>query len=153
MIPIDLQVSTMGSTGEVMISKGLTYDHIRGLAVTSFSFGFFEVTHIETGLKIAGGFERMANAVLAMFEIEYMTRQAGEGFDSIHSKEEAQFFLKRIGDKDVKISLDPSCSEAPFKQLLALVRHSASEFPYEEEINNPAYLASEIDKAIEKMIN
>ena len=58
-------VAVKTNKGELQV-PALTHPNAAGLAVTMSGFGLFEVTHIKTGLRLAGRYERMGRALLTM---------------------------------------------------------------------------------------
>jgi len=65
---------------------GFVHDNCPGLAVTMYPFGAFTVTHIESGMKICGHYERASSAILVMSQYALIAASKNASFQSLDQK-------------------------------------------------------------------
>lgn len=102
------------------------------LAVTSTVFGLFDVTHVQSGYKMAGGFERCINASNILADIKLACMHA-----KIDLKQDHEAFIKQIMESKAKCpSLDNFTIIDFFSALMPMIKFNG-EFPYESNDDNP----------------
>jgi hypothetical protein len=127
-MPRQIQIST--DKGRMEVPASPSFNEIPDLAVTMTQFGYFEVTHVRTGLKFGGRYERYANAACAMAYIQLAFDELEINTDC--SQEE---FYAQYKDKPCKV-LDGMS----LKQWLDFTSQGlavAGEFPWESEEDCP----------------
>lgn len=121
-------------------------DGVNGLAITMTNFGMFEVTHVKSGFRIIGGFERFANALVHMLSTYLALSEAGINIDS-----EADEFKKQVMESNhVSEFLDG----LTFKGYMSLVRPIlgfSGEFPWEGDDEGPHAVVYKLMKKIREM--
>lgn len=113
------------------------------LCVTMTHFGMFEITHINTGKKIYGDFERAVTAVCEMIRIELSLIEIGiignEGEDEIKDLiNSSRLKITRLGDRNV---LD-------YLKLCSCLSKITNEFPWENKEDSPFTLLDSLRKEI-----
>lgn len=107
-------------------------DEIPYLAVTMSNFGRFEVTHVPSGCRIVGGFERAVNAFVAMAEVQLALDELGIDLSqNNYDKLRADIIAK---DKECKII------GMTFREWITLsvtIGAFGGEFPWESEDDSP----------------
>ena len=101
------------------------------LAVTMTVFGQFEVTHVPSGLRLVGGFERAVNAFVSMLSLQLAFNELS--IDASGSQDDVKAELKEK-DKECE-SLGMT-----IRQWIALnttVGNFCSEFPWETDEEGP----------------
>ncbi|EOH0514094.1 hypothetical protein ACNPDE_002095 [Vibrio fluvialis] len=104
-----------------------------GLAVTSCVFGLFEVTHIKSGQRIIGGYERAVNAMCTMIEIYLGMKESG--IDPTLGMEELQQAMIK---SEVKCKILGNMTVMEHVNILnpIMVGYSG-EFPWEGDEDSP----------------
>lgn len=118
---------------------GFVCEAIPTLAITMRAFGLFDVTHVESGLRICGPYERAGNAAEALVKVALC-------FDVTGSRRELILSVGELGDEPVPFE-GATTTEAgetrPMtrKRWLGLERHNfpPDEFPWEDQ--SPWYRA------------
>tara|TARA_R110001599_G_scaffold333854_1_gene549921 strand:- start:983 stop:1315 length:333 start_codon:yes stop_codon:yes gene_type:complete len=65
---------------------GLTHKSCPGLAVTMRPFGYFTVTHINSGLKICNVYERASSALLVMSQFALVAAMKNKSWSELDQK-------------------------------------------------------------------
>lgn len=81
----------------LVLSDALVSKLCNELAITMIGFGYFTVTHIPTGLKISGVYERVNFAILILVEWILI----GKTYDIDWEREDATKIFSEIKDKPV----------------------------------------------------
>ena len=83
--------------GNIQVPASNLIEGIPDLAVTMTSFTRFEVTHVPSGLRLVGNFERAVNALIAMAEMQLAFNELGINTSLSHDE-----LKKEIASKDRK---------------------------------------------------
>lgn len=125
-------------TIEVITPKGLVHvpsfeiEGCRGLAVTSCVFGHFEVTHVKSGRRIIGGYERAVNATCLMLEIYLGLKEAGIDPD-LDMEELQQAMIK----SEVQCKILGNMTVMQHINILKPIMGYSGEFPWEGDDESP----------------
>lgn len=120
------------------------HENVKDLCVTMCEFGVFEVTHVETGRKIIGGFERACNAAVMMLRFQIAANEVGIDFSG-----GMEFIKNQISEaKDFKHESLSGMSIIEAVNLHKQVFPLTGEFPWENDEDSPFV---EIEK-LEKML-
>jgi len=135
----DIQVLINTERGSVSV-PGLTHDNCPGLAVTMHPFGAFTVTHIESGMKMCGGYERASSAILVMSQYALIAASKSASFKGL-DQQGAINLISDAGSDDVPFDGCTSTSIEGVRKLTvkewqgSLTNCFLDEFPWEE--NDP----------------
>nr|WP_319552410.1 hypothetical protein [uncultured Vibrio sp.] len=125
-------------TIEVLTPTGLAHapsleiEGCTGLAVTSCEFGKFEVTHIKSGRRIIGGYERAVNATCLMIEIYLGMKEAG-----IDPELEMEELQQAMIKSDVQCKILGNMTVMQHINILKPIMGFSGEFPWEGEDESP----------------
>ena len=97
----EIQVTVNVNHSPVSV-PGFAHDNCPGLAVTMHPFGAFTVTHIESGMKMCGHYERASNAILVMSQYALIAASKGLSWSDLDSQ------------GAIKIISDASADDVPF---------------------------------------
>lgn len=132
---------------EVPTEKGLVFvpasnhcDYTPYLAVTMCVFGQFEVTHVPSGRRLIGGFERAVNAFVSMLELQLAINELG-----IDASGDNDAFRSEINAKDKQCET----LGMTIKQWIGInttIGNICSEFPWETDEEGP-------HSTLEKLMN
>lgn len=103
-----------------------------GLAVTSCVFGLFEVTHIKSGRRIIGGYERAVNAMCTMIEI-YLGMKESEIDPTLGMEELKQAMIK----SEVKCKILGDMTVMEHINIIKPIMGFSGEFPWEGDEDSP----------------
>ncbi|HHY0482700.1 hypothetical protein [Vibrio parahaemolyticus] len=133
----------------VPTEKGLVHvpasnhcDHTPYLAVTMCTFGQFEVTHVPSGYRLIGNFERAVNAFVSMFQFQLAINELG-----IDASGGNIAFLSEINEKDKQCE----ALGMTIKQWIGInttIGNICSEFPWETDEEGPH---AELEKLMTKL--
>lgn len=137
------QVEVSTDKGRFNAPASPVFDEIPNLAVTMTTFGFFEVTHVKTGLRLAGNYERYANAACAMARIQMAFDELG--IDSGCDKDE---FLSQYNDKNKPCETLGGVHLAQWLNMNNQGLDIAGEFPWETDEDCPHTRFDELLKDI-----
>lgn len=147
---VDATVLVKSDKGELQV-PALTHPHAAGLAVTMSGFGLFEVTHVSTGLRLAGRYERMGNALLTMSMFAKIASTFEFNWDELSQAQSIEK-LKSLGAEPVPFEGCTTTSNGETKpmQICDWLAHRGlgtfdsfgGEFPWEE--SDPANEAAEL---------
>ena len=90
------EIKVKKETGEELC-QAIIHPLSKDLAVVMTGFGYFTVTHIKTGLKISGAYDRVSNAMLNYAEWILITKE----YDIDWNIETITELMSVIGDKPV----------------------------------------------------
>jgi hypothetical protein len=103
-----------------------------GLAVTSCVFGLFEVTHVKSGRRIIGGYERAVNAMCTMIEI-YLGMKESEIDPTLGMEELQQAMIK----SEVKCKILGNMTVMEHINIIKPIMGFSGEFPLEGDEDSP----------------
>lgn len=103
-----------------------------GLAVTSCVFGLFEVTHVKSGRRIIGGYERAVNAMCTMIEI-YLGMKESEIDPTLGMEELQQSMIK----SEVKCKILGNMTVMEHINIIKPIMGFSGEFPWEGDEDSP----------------
>ncbi|UKA04979.1 hypothetical protein [Photobacterium damselae] len=114
------------------------------LAVTMTQFGLFEVTHVPSGYKLVGGFERACNAFIAMAEAQlaFNELQIDSSLDHIE-------FTSEASKKD-KYCKALGMTFLQWINIHKTIEHFSDEFPWEDQDDNPH---TKLEKLMKELAN
>lgn len=118
-----------------------TEEKCHNLCVTMVNFGSFEITHITSGRRLYGGFERASSAVVEMLKLELSFRDIG--INSPMSMSEIQ---SAILDSDLKVSRLGGMRVIEYIKLCCGLEKITNEFPWESFEESPFGIAEELRK-------
>lgn len=126
------QVTVLTKNGEFDVPASPVIEEIPHFAVTMTNFPIFEVTHVPSGYQIIGGFERAANAYLAMAQIHLALKELG-----VNSNCDKDKLKDQIKENNTH------CVVLGGLEFMTWLTHSkgalkiAGEFPWEDDETNP----------------
>ncbi|UPR55263.1 hypothetical protein ITG09_24375 (plasmid) [Vibrio cyclitrophicus] len=101
------------------------------LAVTMTQFGLFEVTHVPSGYRLVGDFERAVNAYVAMAEAQLALNEL-----KVDSSLDGELFKSDLIAKDKECEI-LGMSFRQWMGLHAAIGGFSSEFPWEGDEDSP----------------
>ena len=109
-----------------------------GLAVTMAEFGYFEVTHIKTGMRLGYQSERAVSALLTLSQFALIAHKHGFNWDDL-DKDKAIKKISEIGDEPVPFEGRTKTTKGRIDKIKisewidsARVFNCIGEFPWEE---------------------
>lgn len=134
MVPTDM--------GELLVPATNHIEQIPHLAVTMCVFGQFEVTHVSSGLRLVGGFERAVNALVFMSQLQLAINELG-----IDASGNADSFKSEITTKDKHCEcLGMKLME--WMHLNTMLGKFCSEFPWETDEEGPVAELMKLNKKL-----
>lgn len=124
-----------------MTVPALKHKHCKHLCVTMPSFGLFEITHIASGRKVCGNYERAGNAMADMLALSIAFIRIGVSDDATYED------LKQA-IKQSDIVIDELGMTIP--QYITLNR-LVNEFPWETYEESPFKLVDDRQLVLEKL--
>ena len=125
------QIEVPTKVGVLSVPATNATDEIPNLAVTMTTFGLFEVTHVPSGFRLVGNFERAVNAFVAMAQIQLALNEL-----EIDSSQNGDDFRAEIMEKNKECkSLGMT-----FRQWIGLhatIGNFSGEFPWEGADEGP----------------
>ena len=118
-------------------------DGCKNLCVTMTNFGSFEITHIHSGRKLYGNFERASSAVCEMLKIELSLRDIG-----IDEKLPMNLLTQRIINSDKIINRLSDMSVMSYIKFCSGLSNIVDEFPWETYEESPFGRAEELKKEL-----
>lgn len=95
------RTTVQANTEDGMVSiTAITHEYCKGLAVSMQSFGFFTVTHIDTGLKLCDHYERASSAILILSNFALIAKENNFSWAGL-SMEEAREIMRNISSNPV----------------------------------------------------
>ncbi len=135
---------------EVPTEKGLVFvpasNHCNDtpyLAVTMCVFGQFEVSHVPSGRRLVGGFERAVNAFVSMFELQLAINEL-----CIDASGDNDAFRTEINDKDKQCEALGGMTIRQWIGINTTLGNICSEFPWETDQEGPH---AELEKLMAKL--
>lgn len=116
---------------------GLVHKSCPGLAVTMAPFGCFTVTHVNTGRKLCGGYQRASSALLTMSQFALVAAMMNKSW-SVLGPEGASSLIRDAGPDEVPFNGYTSTSKTGTRKMTVsewfqIVRLPImDEFPWEE---------------------
>ncbi|MDW1981940.1 hypothetical protein [Vibrio sp. Vb0304] len=120
-------------------------DGVNGLAVTMTNFGAFEVTHVKSGFRIIGGFERFATALVHMLSIYLALKEAEINIDT-----EAGEFKAQVMESNHESEFLDGLTFKGYMNIVRPILGFSGEFPWEGDDEGPH---AEAYKLMEKLRN
>lgn len=121
-------------------------DGVSALAITMTNFGVFEVTHVKSGFKIIGGFERFANAAVEMLSLYLAMHEAGIDFEAEHEE-----FKRQVKESSLKSEHIGGLTLVEYLQIMRPIMGFSGEFPWEGEEESPHTKASQLIAKINEL--
>ena len=122
-------------------TPAINHDNCTGLAVTMVQFGFFVVTHAETGLKLSDKYERAGSALLVLSQFALIAKENGFSWDG-GTQSEVTGIMKEIYQKPVPFDGATITSKNGTRKQTVIewihnlrainIRGYVDEFPWEE---------------------
>lgn len=134
----EIAVETRTVGGASITIPGLTHEACPGLAVTMFPFGTFAVTHVSTGARLCGNYERASSALLVMSQFALIADMKGKSWADM-DRVLAADFIKECGTDEVPFGECTSTSiegtrKMTVSEWFQCVRLPfPGEFPWEEK--------------------
>ena len=97
----EIQVTVNVNHSPVSV-PGTAHDNCPGLAVTMHPFGAFTVTHVKSGMKMCGHYERASSAVLVMSQYALIAASKNLSWNDLDSQ------------GTIKMISDASADDVPF---------------------------------------
>lgn len=138
------QIDVPTTEGVISVPATNTTDEIPNLAVTMTRFGLFEVTHVPSGFRLVGDFERAVNALVAMAELQLALNEL-----EIDTSQNSDNFRAEIMKKD-KDCESLGMSIRQWIGLHTTVGNFCGEFPWESYDESPH---AELEKLMTKLKN
>jgi len=132
----EIQVTVNVNHSPVSV-PGFAHDNCPGLAVTMHPFGAFTVTHIESGMKICGHYERASSAILVMSQYALIAASKSASFKGLDQQGVINL-ISDAGSDDVPFDGYTSTSIEGVRKLTvkewrgSLAHSFLDEFPWEE---------------------
>lgn len=82
---IEKDIDASMRNGEKKKFPGLIHKYCPGIAVIMTGFGYFNVTHINSGLKITDDYERACSAILVLSQLAIIANDIGFEWDDLTS--------------------------------------------------------------------
>ncbi len=128
--------------GSTPVPAAVPIEGVDHFAVTMTQFGLFEVTHIQSGKRIIGSFERSVNAHIAMLQLQLALNELG-----VDSSLDTETFVAEVAAKDsVCESLGMSLFD--WIRLHKMTQSLSGEFPWEGGDEGPH---AELDALFKKL--
>lgn len=138
------QIEVPTEKGRILVPATNHVEETPYLAVTMCVFGQFEVTHVPSGFRLIGGYERAVNAFVSMAQLQLALNELG--IDASGSNEA---FKAQIAEKDKSCeSLGMSLRE--WIALNTTIGNFCSEFPWETDEEGPH---AELEKLMKQLKN
>lgn len=138
----DASVTICGPLGDRNV-PALVHPWCPGLAVTMGAFGTFDVTHVPTGRRVFGSWERWGNALRTLVEVALIARAAGADW-SVADRDVLAEAIRAVWDQPVPFPDATSTSTTGVRPLTIRewwgMQQSAgvlSEFPWESPDDAP----------------
>ena len=129
--------------GLVCVPASNHCDETPYFAITMCTFGSFEVTHVPSGRRIIGGFERAVSAFVCMLELQLAINEL-----SIDASGDYDAVRAEIKGKDRHCDAFNGLTIREWIGLNSTIGNICSEFPWETEQEGPH---SELKKLMEKL--
>ena len=139
-------------SGDRKVVPALVHKACPGLAVTMIPFGAFQVTHIKTGRKLCGLYQRASTALLKMSQWALIANMKGQSWADLDQAGSAQL-IEQAADDEVPFDGCTSTSQGATKKMTVGMwfQHRFAftwdEFPWEER--DPCDMALENFEKIE----
>ena len=133
----EIAVQVTSPVGVTRNVPGLTHRATPGLAVTMLPFGVFQVTHINTGRKLCGNYERAGTALLAMSHWALIADMKGKSWAAL-SQTGAAALIRDTDSEEVPFDGCTSTSQGVTRKMTVgeWFQHQRipifDEFPWEE---------------------
>lgn len=123
---------TIPTTSGDMIVPAHFEDGCNNLCVTMTHFGQFEITHIKSGRKLYGDFERAATATAEMLKLELAFHEIG-----IVTSKEMEEIQKLVIENDKKVSRLGDMRVIEYIKMSSGLGKITGEFPWESFEESP----------------
>ena len=137
------EVEVATDRGMLLVPAGDAIDAIPHLAVTMTNFGQFEISHVPSGYRLLGGFERVINAYVSMVQLQLALNELD--VDTSVTREKLKEQISK-NDKPCK-----ELGDITLRQWIALsvtVGNFCSEFPWENSEEGPH---AEFEKLLQRL--
>lgn len=124
-------------SGDLKTVPAIVHKDCPGLAVTMVPFGAFQVTHISTGRKLCGLYQRASTALLKMSQWALIADMKGKSWTDLDQAGSAQLIEQAADDEVPFDGCTSTSSEGTKKMTVAMwFQHRFAftwdEFPWEE---------------------
>lgn len=125
-------IEVITQEGCIFVPSSNEVDEVPFLAVTMCVFGQFEVTHVPSGRKLVGGFERAVNAFVSMFELQLAINEL-----KVDLNGDYKYVQQQVKDKDNECEALGGLTLKQWISVNTTIGNICSEFPWETENEGP----------------
>lgn len=134
---------TIPTTSGDMVVPAHFEEGCNNLCVTMTHFGQFEITHIKSGRKLYGDFERAATATSEMLKLELALHEIG-----IITSKEMEEIQRLVIESDKKVSRLGDMRVIEYIKISSGLGKITSEFPWESFEESPFATIEEYRKQL-----